>query len=262
MPSEIELFIEEVRGVYRPILLGEAARIRRGNVLWNQFEAIVTACETSPDVNQRQLIEKINEMTVAKILTEDAALTGVIEYEPGLLANNRRIDFVAERANDNLYIEVKTVHPRTVDDDNAWQNYLRRRQHHPGNVHFVVQQNALGGAIYGNTFSSRSRFLQYALDFEDRLASAKQIRNGVGVLVFCGDGFAWRLSDLEDFADYYHSGQHRADDPFARMEQHHIEETGLNIRRNIDHLVYVKRYIERPDREELRFPVRGPIAGR
>jgi hypothetical protein len=51
--------------------------------------------------------------------------------------------------------------------------------------------------------------------FEVRLAAAKAIRPGPGVLVFCGSGFAWRLSDLEDFADFYRTAVHRADDPFA-----------------------------------------------
>ena len=76
------------------------------------------------------------------------------------------------------------------------------------------------------------------MEFEPRLAAAKAIRQGPGILVFCGTGFPWRRSDLEDFADFYHIGAHRADDPFALMEQHHIEYEQLQILRNIDHFAF------------------------
>jgi hypothetical protein len=58
----------------------------------------------------------------------------------------------------------------------------------------------MGGAICGDAFASRARFLEYTMAFEERLAVAKAIRPGPGVLVFCGNGFAWRRSNLEDWA--------------------------------------------------------------
>jgi hypothetical protein len=260
MPEEIDIFVGKVREVYRPILQGAGGRIRRGDVLWNQFEDVV--CAINGNAHSRQLTEKVNEMVVAKILADDVHLTGTIEYEPNYLPNGQRIDFIAERGNENIYVEVKTVHPRTPDDDAAWQNYLRRREHHPQNVNFVVQRDAMGGALYGDSFSSRSHFLRYTLAFEERLAAAKAIRGGPGIMVFCGNGFAWNISDLEDFADFYRFGRHRGDDPFALMEQHHIEENGLAIRRNVDHFAHVKRAVEQPDRQEFVLPVRGPHFGR
>lgn len=38
----------------------------------------------------------------------DPTVTGSIMYEPDLLPDGRKIDFVIDRGNDNLYIEVKT----------------------------------------------------------------------------------------------------------------------------------------------------------
>jgi hypothetical protein len=118
------------------------------------------------------------------------------------------------------------------------------------------------GAIYGNTFASRGHFLAYTQDFEARLAAAKRIRKGPGILIFCGNEFAWHRSNLEDFADFYHTGRHRADDPFALMEQHHLKENGVQLARNIDHFGFLKRHIEIPTMAEFYLPVRGPQFGR
>jgi ribosomal protein L30 len=259
--SEIECFAEQVRTVYRDLLVGPARRIVRGEVLSNQFEAAVAACLADPKQDDRRITELVNEMAVAKLLAEDAHLTGTIEYEPALLPDGRRIDFVADRGDDNLYVEVKTVRPRTADTEEAWNNYLRRRTRHPKNVEIITKKEWMGGAIYGNEFTSRSRFLEYTLDFEVRLAAAKAIKPGPGVLVFCGNGFAWRLSNLEDFADFYRNGVHRADDAFALMEQYDIEEKGVQLLRNVDHFAFLKRHVEQPRAERFTYPVRGPQFG-
>ena len=44
----------------------------------------------------------------------------------------------------NLYIEVKTVRPRTADTDDAWQKFLNRSKHHPENVNFHVEKEWMG----------------------------------------------------------------------------------------------------------------------
>jgi DNA-binding sugar fermentation-stimulating protein len=66
------------------------------------------------------------------VLLEEKALNGCkIEYEPDVLPNGRKIDFVIDRGKDNLYVEVKTVRPKIVDSDDAWQKYLRLKKFHP-----------------------------------------------------------------------------------------------------------------------------------
>jgi hypothetical protein len=254
MQEEIQRFVEQVRDVYRDLVTN---RIVRGRALFAQFEAAAVAgCREG---SERNLTERVNELAVAKLLAEDPYIVGPIEYEPPrLLPNGRRIDFVAARGEESIYVEVKTVHPRAADSEEAWQNYLRRREHHPANVHFTVEQEWMGAAIYGNAFASRSHFLGHALDFEKRLAMAKAIRNGPGILVFCGNGFTWRRSDLEDFADYYHAGAHRQDDPFAVMEAHHIERQAIRIVRNIDHFACLTRPVEQAELTGFAFPVPGP----
>jgi hypothetical protein len=99
------------------------------------------------------------------------------------------------------------------------------------------------------------------MQFEDRLAATKAIKKGPGILVFCGNGFAWRLSDLEDWADFYHSGKHRADDPFGPMERYYIETKKLALRRNIDHFAWLERPFSQARRSNFKIPVRGPRFG-
>jgi large subunit ribosomal protein L30 len=253
--TELDCFVRAVRTEYHELI---TTRIGRGEVLWAQFEAAVEACRADPKGDDRQITEKVNEMAVAKVLLDDQGITWPITYEPDLLPGGRKIDFVVDRGDDNLYIEVKTVRPRAADTDATWQKFIDRRQHHPGNVNFIVEKEWMGGAIYGNVFASRSHFLDYTLDFETRLAAAKAIKPGHGILIFCGTGFAWHKSNLEDFADFYVAGIHRGDDPFALMEQHHIKKKKIKLLRNIGHFAFLRRHIEKPEKEEFHFPVRGP----
>jgi large subunit ribosomal protein L30 len=254
LATELDRLADAVRALYRqPITAG----IVRGDALWAQFEEAVAACRADPKGDDRAVTERINELAVAKLLLDDPHFTGPITYEP-TLPDGRRIDFVVNRGADNLYIEVKTVRPRMADTDDAWQKFLDRSRHHPENVNFIVEKEWMGGAIYGNVFASRAHFLDYALEFESRLATAKAEKNGPGCLIFCGTGFAWHLSNLEDFVDFYHQGRHRGDDPFGPMEAHSIKKKGIELARNIDHFAFLRRHVEVPAMEEFHYPVRGP----
>ncbi|MDA0222807.1 MAG: hypothetical protein QNL16_04250 [Rhodobacterales bacterium] len=258
MDANTRQLIENAEALYKPIVVGEGCRIRNGNQLWKQFLAAVGMCAKCAAGGERQLLERINELATAKVLAEDQDLHGVISYELDLLPSGRKIDFVAERERDNLYVEVKTVRPEALDNEETWARYLSLSAFHPNNVNFIVSEDGMGGMIYANAFASRSKFLQYSLAFEKRLAEVQSVKAGPGVLVFCGTGFAWDVSDLEDFSDYYHSGHHREDDPFALMEQHEIDAKGIDIQRNISYFAFIKRHSSVADVQRVCFPVRGP----
>lgn len=227
MPDDLSLFGEDVRQIYHGPVAGAGSRIERGQVLWSQLEKMLSEARKSGDgLYSRPLAEKMNELAVAKVLLDDRHIVGPIQYEPTILLSGRRIDLVAIREADKLYVEVKTIHPRTVGAEAAWNRFLALRQHYPANVEVLPEQNGMGGQIYANLVASRSKFLAYALEFESRLQEAKGIVDGPGALVFCGTGFPWRLVDLEDFADFYRWGNHRQDDPFQIMEQHFMEQHG------------------------------------
>lgn len=261
MTAEVERFTDEVQILYREIITGAASRIKRCAVLWSQFEDAVKACRVSGDPGILQLTEKVNELAVAKVLVEDTALSGQIEYEPELLPDGRKIDFVVSGKNDNVYLEVKTVHPQTSDTQEAWDKHERRKKYHPSNIIFHVEQELMGGEISGKFYASRAHFLDYTLEFENRLADAKAIREGHGILIFCGDGLDWNLTHLEDFADFYFTGAHRQDDSFALMEQHSIHKKKIKLRRNIDHFAFLRRSISRVNAMPLILPVRGSRFG-
>lgn len=251
-----------VRDEYREMITGAGSRVVRGQVLWDQFEAAVISCLADPRRDDRQLTEKINEIAVAAVLLTDKALAGrQIQYEPNILPDGRRIDFVVDRGADNLYVEVKTVRPRSDDSEAAWNDFLRRREYHPKSVEYLVTREGMGGMIHANEFKSRAHFLDYTLAFEERLSIAKAIRPGPGVLVFCGNGFAWRKSNLEDFADLYRRGYPRADDPFGEMQRDHIEKKKIKIFRNVDDFAFLERPTEMATKSAFYFPVRGPRFG-
>jgi hypothetical protein len=129
LPTELDYFVEAVRAEYHELI---TTRILRGDVLWAQFEEAGASCRTDPKGDDRQITEKVNELAVAKVLLDDETITGPLTYEPDFLPDGRKIDFVVDRGKDNLYVEVKTVRPRTADTEEAWQKFSTRRKHHPG----------------------------------------------------------------------------------------------------------------------------------
>ena len=253
---------KQVRDAYRDVIAGPDSRVVNGLRLWDQFEAAVTACLADPKRDDRLITEKINEVAVAAVLLSDKALEGrKIQYEPEILPDGRKIDFVVDRGNDNLYVEVKTVRPRSDYSDSAWADFLRRKQFHPKTVDYIVTREGMGGLIYTNEFKSRAKFLEYTLAFEERLAAAKTIRPGPGILVFCGNGFDWRKSNLEDYADFYRKGVPRADDPFGNMQKDYIEKNEITVLRNVDGFAFLDRPIELAKKHTFYFPIRGPRFG-
>jgi len=119
----------------------------------------------------------------------------------------------------------------------------------------------MGATIFGNSFKARSSFLNYTLETEAKLKDHIAFRPGRAVLVFCGTGFAWHVSELEDFADFYRSGRHRIDDPFGKMERHAMEHCGPGPSRTLDGFAAMMRKHDEVDAGRWVYPVRGPNWG-
>lgn len=263
MSDEAQDHIGAAAAFYGPIISGPDSRLHGGQKLWRQFEDACDAYARELTVFQ-PVYERINEMAAAHVLLTDVTLVPAqLSYEPPIAADGSLIDFVAAwPAGRTLYIEVKTVHPRTQDGEASWAKYQRRKAHHAEHVHYLVHKDWLGGQIYGDSFSARGAFMTYARQLEERLAAASAVKAGEGVLLFCGTGFPWHRSELEDFADFYRSGRHRADDPFAKMEAHAISNGSIALRRNISEFAYLRRPMNRVDSEEWSAKVLGPEQGR
>ena len=88
------------------------------------------------------------------------------------------------------------------------------------------------------------------------------MRPGEGVLLICGTGLKWHLSELEDFADFYRFGAHRADDVFGPMEAHDLAERSIALKRNISEFAYLKRPMDSVKPVEWFAKVQGPLEGR
>jgi hypothetical protein len=250
----METHIAAVRALYKPIVARETSRLRGGRKLWAQFENAADSCRDGNLAAIHALIERVNELAVARLILNNQALEGELHYEPDIIPDGRRIDFVVFGASENTYIEVKTISPRADDSDSNWQKHVARSKRHPENVHYTVSKEWLGAQIYGNSFSARGHFLDYTRQFETRLVAANAVHVGSGLLVFCGDGFAWHLSELEDFSDFYFAGTHRTDDPFGPMELYDLQE----LRRNISAFAFVQRRQDQTTEERCIMPVRGP----
>lgn len=256
MCDEIERHVTEVETFYKPVV-GPGSRLEGGEKLWRQFTDAVATYRMNGRFAFPTVYERVNELAVARILLADPTLSSCrIAYEPQIApCDLRRIDFVAHGVDGgSLYIEVKTVRPTTEDTDKNWQKYKKRREHHPANVSYVAKKEWLGAALYGNSFSSRSKFMEYTCDFEPRLTVASTWQPGRGVLVFCGTGMEWHRSELEDFADFYHTKKHRQDDPFAAMEAKDLPP----LQRNIAAFGFVKRPMDSITEEVWVADVRGP----
>ena len=259
MGQEAGQHIAAVEVTYGPLVLNNP-RLDGGIRLWRQFTDAVASYRQPGGAGFAPVYERINELAVARRLLIDESLVDFqILYEPLIAANDRRIDFVVPGVEGgNLYIEVKTVHHTAEDSDANWRKYEKRREHHTPNVYYVVEQEWMGAAIYGNSFSARSKFMEYVRDFEARLDDANQVTPGRGLLVFCGTGMQWHRSELEDFADFYRTGKHRQDDPFAAMEAEALRHTGTALRRNIAAFGFMKRHMESTVDQDWVTDVRGP----
>ncbi len=260
MSCEIEEHIAAVEAAYAPLITGENSQLDGGAKLWGQFTDAVASYRKRGGTTFAAVYERINELAIARILLEDSSLMSCrILYEPKITADDRRIDFVVPDADASiLYIEVRTVRPTAKDTEQNWHKYEERLERHTANVKYVVEQEWMGAAIYGNSFSARSKFMEYVCDFEPRLANANMVQPGRGLLVFCGTGMEWDRSKLEDFADFYRTGKHRQDDPFAAMEAEALRDCGKPLQRNVAAFGFLKRRMVSTTGQEWTANVRGP----
>jgi len=264
MCDEIEQHISAVEAFYGPLIADSESRLEGGTKLWAQFTDAVATYRKRGKAAFTAVIERVNELAVSRIILNDPSLaTFKVFYEPHIAADNRRIDFVvAEAVGGSFYIEVKTVWPAAGDTEEKWQKYQARKELHTENVTYLVGKSYLGAKIYGNSFAARSKFMQYTRDFEERLADADKVQTGRGLLVFCGSGMEWHISELEDFADFYLTGNHRQDDPFAKMERESLTKGGIELKRNIGAFGFVKRPMDCITQEKWIANVRGSRAFR
>lgn len=183
----------------------------------------------------RAVDEAHNEICVAEaVLSDPSTFAAILRYEPPLPNTDRTVDFVLQEPDGRLtLIDVKTIKPQPRD---RWDQYQRAIKDGwlPKNVQFILEQEWQGGELWHAAFASRARFLEYAIEFEEKLAMASYgdiARRRI--LMLCGEGFYWHQDELEDFVAYYRSGVHRNDDPFSLAEVRHIQTNDLKLEGSI-----------------------------
>lgn len=260
MHDEFEEHIAAVRATYQSLVTEPSSRLTGGERLWGQFEDAVAAYRKHGRPQRAGVCQGVNELAVAGQILADKSLSHTpIWYEPEIVSHGPRFDFVAPDVNGQaLYIEVKTVEPRTEDSDSNWAKFEGRQKYlTPGN-HYIVEKEWMGAAIFGKSFAARSSFLDNTFETEAKFKDHNAVKPGHAILVFCGTGFAWKVDALEDFADFYRTGRHRGDDPFADMEQHAIEQRGAKLSRSLNGFAALMRKSDDALPSKCVYPVRGP----
>lgn len=220
-----------------------SGRFSDSEKLLGRFAAAINAVLKHGRSKFHAVDEAHNELCVAAALLANSKPKFVrLEYEPLLPGSPQSIDF---RATDDdgwtVYVDTKTIKPRAKD---RWEQFeeTRKNGRFTPNVEIVIRKEWLGGEIWHSMFAARGRMLEYTLELEGKIAAANLPSDKTAViLMLCGEGFHWHQDDLEDFVSFYYSGRHRADDPFARMEDHEIREGNIALQRSITRFACMSR---------------------
>jgi len=192
----------------------------------------------------RAFHEAHNELCTATAILDDKSEPKVtqLQYEPTIDGCDKRFDFqVALSEGPVRYIEVKTIHPTTQDDWEKYQAALNN-QRFPKDTHLILENEWLGGELYHNTYASRTKMLDYALDLEEKIESClSNVSEKITFLALFTNGFHWHLDELEDFIFFYLNGTHIPGDPFASMEVFVVKEKKIIFGKSIDHFAFFRR---------------------
>lgn len=186
--------------------------------------------------------EATNELhVIGKILS--APNIRLLEYEPApMVEGGKTIDLRVTLSDDHVvYVDIKTIAPRT--DIDSWPKYIAAREngYFSPNAALILSEEHLGGPIYHQFVAARSKMLEYVVELETKAQGYDRSDESTFAMTYCGRPFDWDITQLEDFVQYYFSGKHRPDDPFAAMEQHAINEKKMTLRRFVSLFYYLQR---------------------
>jgi hypothetical protein len=228
---------------FSALLKQDRSRIMGLNRCLARYSQSVDTLKDSRDIRALAAVEECqNELCVAEELVQDQDHQfSLIEYEPDLQKSDQRIDFRATNNPIVWFVEVKTIHPEFKDRGDQYDEIVKSGRV-SDNVTIGFERDWLGGELWHNKFSARSKMAEHALEFEDRIAAAElQAPDHRFVLALFTDGFCWHEDELEDFVAFYQTGHHRLDDGLGKMERHALEEKGRGFMRTISQFAYFER---------------------
>lgn len=239
----LKAYESQVKNAFEGIFRANESRFNDGLELLKRFQASIEEVIRHGRKKFHGVDEAHNELCVAAAILQGHSPQLVkVEYEPGLVGCTKSIDFRAKTADEAAYFfDVKTIKPLPKD---RWEQYKRALKEgwFPENVRLCFSKEWLGGEFWHCAFAVRSRFLEYAVELEQKMADCKlDADNTSFALVLCGDGFHWHEDELEDFVAFYFIGKHRPDDPFAKAEVKYIDEKKLAVAKTITRFACLTR---------------------
>lgn len=257
----VKAYAKEVNDVFDGVFKTAEKQFEKdGPCLLQRFHAAIDELLKVGRGKFRAVDEMHNELCVAAaILQNPNPKFNVLAYEPPLAGCSKSIDFRAKTTDDlTLFVDVKTIKPMPKD---RWEQYEKALKEGwlPDNVKPFFSKEWLGGELWHNAYAARSRFLEYALELEQKIADCKlQVEKTFFVLIFCGDGFHWHEDELEDFVSFYFSGAHRPDDPFSKAEVKYMKEKKLTLARTISRFACMRRPQGEIHKNRLNWNVQPP----
>ena len=229
-------WIDEVRRVLLPRLSAEK-KFPDSTKLVRRFEAEVSAWYKRRTAKRsfRGVINIGNELAAAVALLDGCKGLTLLHYEPCMRGTAQTLDFCLYDADGHrVWIDVKTVAPQWLDDDEGWQRFQALAADFPPNARFGVQRAFAGAAIFGQAIKARWSFVTRTIEVEEKAALIPPEEGGPVWLMFCSDRFAWHRDDLEDFADFYRAGRFREDDWASSAIARYLSDNSLSLARSPD----------------------------
>jgi len=261
----LEQYRSEVVTRFKSFFDASRSRFDGGERLISRFDEALGSVRRG--VSFRSVDAAQNELCISRalLLNTNPEFAAVL-YEPPLTGSTKSIDFQAKRCGtETMWVDVKTIQPIPTD---RWDQFEKAHleQWFPERVRVVLNKDWLGGEIWHQMFAARARMLEYSLEFEQKIRDAR-LKEQPGTsftLAFCGAGVDLCEDQLEDFVQFYETGKHRADDPFAKLEEKYMQDHQLSLEQTISRFAYLKRRQGELFQSDLNWNVRassGPHTG-
>jgi hypothetical protein len=254
---ELLVFLLRVQNELCDPIRNEKKRFINVDKLLNKFLKVKQRFKSNKLSRIDEITEIVNEISIAYAMLFELKNCRKLIYEP--LSNpgkGKTIDFLITLDNNNMvYCDVKTIKPEMKD---SWEKFEKHKKFFPWNVHLEVEKEWGGGEIYHNMYNARSSMLNYAVELEGKIDIYGKPTKQYYVLIFCSNGFHWRLDEVEDFADFYLTGRHNPDDEFSIMEKDYMLKSRITFQKTIDKFAYFERKDTEVKRCKFICPVRGP----
>jgi len=233
----------------------EKKRFVNADKLLSKFLKVQESFKNNELVRIDEITEIVNEVSIANAILFGFKNCRSLTYEPPSNSGKKTIDFLIDfDNNDMVYCDVKTIKPEMKD---SWEKFVKHKQYFPENVHLAIEKDWGGGEIYHLMYNARSSMLNYAIELEEKIGIYGKSTKQHYVLIFCSNGFHWRLDEVEDYADFYSTGKHNPRDQFTEMENNYMRSKNVAFKKTIDRFAYFERKDFETKPRKFICPVRG-----